>query len=146
MRNNLQAYQKIHRDSTLATADPHTIILMLFDGVLKSISIAKGAIERKELELKSTEITKAINIIRSFQYSLDKESEPMISKNFDELYIYCIDRLMDASTSLEQVALDEVVELLKPLRDAWRDISEVDKQEGLKLLNQKKKQESIIGL
>lgn len=138
MRNNLRTYQNVNRESALSTADPHTVILMLFNGILESISVAKGAIERNELELKSTSLTKAINILRSLQDSLDKESEPKISDNFDALYGYCIDKLMDASVSLELAPLDEVITLLKPLRKAWQDISETDKKDGFALLNEKK--------
>lgn len=130
MRSNLKTYQKVNRDSNLTSADPHTVILMLFDGLLEKMSIAKGAIERKDLALKSECLSKSINILRSLQDSLDRESEPQISDNFDRLYTYCIDQLVDASVSLNIETIDKTAELLKPLRDAWKDISEKDKQEG----------------
>ncbi|MBO9489063.1 flagellar export chaperone FliS [Endozoicomonas sp. G2_1] len=130
MRNNLRAYQKVNRDSNLSAADPHTVISMLYDGLIESISISKGAIERKDLALKANSLTKSINILRSLQDSLDKESEPQISENFNTLYSYCIERLGTASVSLETSLLDEVIDLLKPLRDAWKNISQQDKEEG----------------
>jgi flagellar protein FliS len=130
MRSNLKTYQKVNRDSSLTTADPHRVIVMLFDGLLEGISIAKGAIERKDLALKSTSLSKSINILRSFQDTLDFESEPEISDNFNALYEYCIERLTEASISLDISELDHVVELLKPIIDAWKEISESDKQVG----------------
>tara|TARA_R110002012_G_scaffold242832_1_gene417307 strand:+ start:7250 stop:7675 length:426 start_codon:yes stop_codon:yes gene_type:complete len=137
MRKNLKAYKQIDRESAIIASDPHTIIVMLFNGVFESISVAKGAIERKELELKSKSISKATSILRSLQDSLDHESEPKISDNFYQLYGYCIEQLTEASVSLDNTILDSVVDLLKPLSDAWQSMSTADKEEGLSLLKSK---------
>lgn len=137
MRNNLKAYQTINRESGLNVADPHTIISMLFDGVFESVSVAKGAIERGDLAVKSQQLNKAMSILRSLQDSLDMESEPKISANFNDLYAYCIDQLTEVSVSQDCKILDEVISLLKPLSDAWKGISEEDKKAGLDLLKAK---------
>jgi flagellar protein FliS len=139
MRKNVKAYQTINRESGLIASDPHTVITLLFGGVLESLSIAKGAIDRKDLEQKSTQLTKAINIIRSLQHSLDEKSEPKISDNFYQLYEYCIERLALVSSSLDISIIDEVVDLLKPLYEAWKNIPEADKQVGFELLKSKAK-------
>ena len=144
MRSSLQAYQKVNRESNLVAADPHTVILMLFDGILESISVASGAIERKDLSTKSVKITKAVNILRSLQDSLDNESEPEISDNLFQLYDYCVDSLMDASVSLNLNKLNEVVELLKPLRDAWRNMPESGKQQGIVMINTRDQAQAAI--
>lgn len=138
MRNNIKQYQTINRESGIISADPHAIIVMLFNGVFESISIAKGAIERKDFDNKSKQLNKAMSILRSLQDSLDRDSEPKISANFYELYAYCLDRLTEASVSLDSAILDEVTGLLKPLAEAWKSMPEKDKQEGISLLKSKK--------
>ncbi|MEY8214204.1 MAG: flagellar export chaperone FliS [Colwellia sp.] len=138
MRNSLKTYQTINRESGLNFADPHTIISMLFDGIFESISVAKGAIERKDYAVKSKQINKAMSILRSLQDSLDNESEPKISDNFYQLYAYCIERLTEVAVSLDPTILDEVVELLKPLSDAWKNIPNDAKEDGFALLKSKK--------
>ena len=138
MRKNIKTYQSISVESVINTANPHTIISMLFDGIFKSLSITRGAIERKDLSIKSSQLNKAISILRSLQDSLDTESQPKISEIFYDLYTYCIDRLMEVSTSLNCSILDDVVDLLKPVADAWKEISEVDKKAGFELLQEKK--------
>ena len=137
MRQNLKAYKQVDVNSSLLESNPHQIILMMFDGMLQGIAVAKGAIERKELELKSQSISKATSILRSLQDSLDHESEPKISDNFYQLYGYCIEQLTEASVSLDNTILDSVVDLLKPLSDAWQSMSTADKEEGLSLLKSK---------
>lgn len=137
MRKNVKVYQQINRESGLIASDPHTVISMLFNGIIESISVAKGAIERKDFAVKSQQLSKATAILRSLQDCLDAESEPEISENFHQLYAYCINRLLDASVSLDILILDEVVDLLKPLNEAWKNISEKDKAEGFSLLKSK---------
>ncbi|GHF80298.1 flagellar export chaperone FliS [Thalassotalea marina] len=137
MRQNIKAYKSVNIESSILSADPHQIIVMMFDGALESVVIAKGAIERKELALKSTALTKAVNILTALKNALDPEAAPAIAENFGFLYDYCITKLNDASISLDIAALDEVHGLLKPLRDAWREMPEQSKQEGLSLLDQK---------
>ena len=137
MRNNIRTYQKVNVESGINASDPHTIISMLFDGIFQSVSVAKGAIERKDFATKSTQLNKAMSILRSLQDSLDRESEPKISESFYDLYAYCIDRLTEVSVSMDCSIIDEIVGLLKPLADAWKNIPEVDKQAGFALLKSK---------
>ena len=144
MRKNLKAYNQVNIDSTLMAADPHQVILMMYDGLLESIAKVKGAIERKDLATKSQMITKAVNILSALDNALDADAEPKISATFSSLYQYCIQRLNDTNITLEVEALDEVTNLLKPIRDAWREIPEDAKQEGFELLK-KKDQQSAIG-
>ena len=146
MRKNLKSYNQVNIQTTLLAANPHQIISMMYDGLLESIAKAKGSIERSDLEMKSKMLTKGVNILFALDNSLDAESEPKISQTFSSLYQYCIDKLNDASVSLEIAPLDEVISLLKPLRDAWKEMPEASKEEGLDLLKQKDVQEnSVVG-
>lgn len=142
MRKNLKAYKQVNVNSSLLSANPHQIVLMMYDGALESMANAKGAIERNDLESKATLLTKSVNILTALQNALDAEAEPAISDNFYGLYEYCIGRLYDASSTLEISAIDEVIGLLKPIRDAWKDMPEEGKQEGFELLKQKEQQKS----
>jgi flagellar protein FliS len=139
MRQNLKAYKKVDIESTIMSSEPHQIILMMFDGALPSLAIAKGAIERKDYELKSQMVSKFINIVSALRNSLDFDAEPVVSKRFDDLYIYCIDVINDASISMDANGVDGIIELIKPLRNAWSEMPEASKQEGHELLKEKNK-------
>jgi flagellar protein FliS len=139
MRQNLKAYKQVDKHTNLLESNPHQVILMMFDGALQGIAVAKGAIERRDLELKSQSITKAINIFDALRNSLDFDSQPKISENFSVMYSYCIEKLMEISVNLDKSGLDELVNMVKPLRDAWFDMPEAAKSEGLSLLAEKNK-------
>jgi flagellar secretion chaperone FliS len=139
MRQNLKAYKKVNIESTIMSSEPHQIVLMMFDGALQSLAIAKGAIERKDFELKSKSVSKFVNIVSALRNSLDFDSEPTVSQRFDDLYIYCLDVINEVSLSMEASRIIEIIELLKPLRNAWFEMPESSKQEGHDLLKEKNK-------
>jgi flagellar protein FliS len=139
MRQNIKAYKQVDINSSILESNPHQIILMMFDGMLQGVAEAKGAIERKDYELKSQSLTKSINILDALIQSLDFDIEPEISKNFEVMYSYCIHCLTEASSSLKTDKLDEVIEMIKPVRMAWSEMPEASKQEGLTLLAEKDK-------
>ena len=45
--------------------------------------------------------------------------------------------------SLEVAGFDELIQLLKPLRDAWEQMPEAAKQEGIQKLNEKNASQAI---
>ncbi|MFB0979502.1 MAG: flagellar export chaperone FliS [Alteromonadaceae bacterium] len=139
MRQNLKAYKKVDIESSIMSSGPHQIIVMMFDGALQSLAVARGAMERKDFELKSESISKFVNILSALRNSLDFDAEPEISQRFDELYVYCIDVINDVSLSLNVERFEEVIQLLKPLRNAWFEMPETSKQEGHDLLKEKNK-------
>lgn len=140
MRANVRAYNKISRESGVLAADPHRVILMLMQGLLDSVATAKGCIQRKDFEGKAIAINKAINIVAGLQDGINMDVFPEIGNNFYQLYDYVIRRLSEADSSGTQ--LDEVYQLIAPLRDAWANISEAEKQEAeelrTKMANQNK--------
>lgn len=137
MRKNLQTYQKVDLESNVIASDPHRIISLLYNGIFDSLAAAKGAIQRKDLAAKSVYLTKAVNIFRALEDALDFDAEPEISQNFYNLYEHCINILSDVSVSLDITKVDDVVTLLKPLSDAWQQMPEQDREQGLQLLKRK---------
>ena len=110
MRQNLKAYKKVDIESSIMSSGPHQIIVMMFDGALQSLAVARGAMERKDFELKSESISKFVNILSALRNSLDFDAEPEISQRFYELYVYCIDVINEVSLSLNVERFEEVIQ------------------------------------
>ncbi|MDO6524956.1 flagellar export chaperone FliS [Motilimonas sp. 1_MG-2023] len=127
MRANIKAYQNTNHQSSLLAADPHRVILMLMQGVVDTLAVAKGCILRKDFEGKSKSLNKAIGIIAGLQDGIDMKQSPEIGENFYQLYDYMIRRLGEASADQSGQQIDEVVSLISPIKEAWEGISEADK-------------------
>lgn len=128
MRSPAESYATVGIDVAVETADPHRLIMMLFDGAIAATIIAKMHMEQSEIPQKCEKISKAIELISSgLRASLDLESGGQLAERLAALYDYMVQRLFWANAKNEVAALDEVTALLTDLRDAWAQISPSDK-------------------
>ncbi|MDD6318400.1 MAG: flagellar export chaperone FliS [Succinatimonas hippei] len=125
---NLKAYKKTSLEAELSVASPHRVIQMLFNGLIERLSQAKGAIERKDYEYKANRISKAMGIIEGLQGALDRKENPALGDKMYALYDYMKQLLDQASVSLDEKPIDEVINLITPIKNAWDNIPEDIKQ------------------
>ncbi|MET3697634.1 flagellar protein FliS [Bacillus oleivorans] len=123
MKNPYQTYQ----DNSVNTASPGELTLMLYNGCLKFIKLAKKGIEDKNIELKNTNIQKAQNIIRELMVTLNQEVE--ISKQIMPLYDYINHRLIQANIKNDSSILDEVEGMVIEFRDTWKQVIKLNRNQ-----------------
>jgi len=117
------AYAKVSLETGVSDADPHRLILMLFDGALFSIATASAAIERNDIPGKGQAISKAIEIINDgLKISLDYEAGGELAERLGALYDYMTSRLIYANIHSSRPTLDEVGGLLRDIKGAWESI------------------------
>lgn len=122
--NSAAAYSKVSIESHVASADPHQLILMLFDGALLAINSAAIAMENKDVATKVKNIGKAIEIITyGLKASLDANNGGELSARLATLYDYMCSRLLHANAHNVAGPLTEVAGLLQDLREAWAAIA-----------------------
>lgn len=122
MNIKLKQYQKEANKTQLANAEPYQIIQMLMAGVMDSLAIAKGSVERGDLAVKSSSLSKASSIIVALRSSLDLSVDSEIPDNLNALYEYMGDRLVDASVDKDTAAIEEVSDLFREIKSAWDEI------------------------
>lgn len=119
----IKTYANVGLESGVAAADPHKLILLLYQGALLAIASAKNQILRKEISAKGQSISKAIAIIdQGLKASLDKNAGGELAQNLSALYDYMNQRLLIANLKNDLTALDEVSGLLTDLKGAWEEI------------------------
>lgn len=95
-------------------------MILLIEGVLDRIKLAKLAIAQRDVMQKIKHLNKALEIIGDgLRAHLDVKSGGEIASNLDDLYSYCSVRLLHANSKNDVVALDEICSLLNPLLGAW---------------------------
>ena len=120
---SIDTYAKVGLESGAMGADPHKLILLLYQGALLAISSAKNQILRKEIAAKGKSISHAILIIDSgLKCSLDKNVGGELAQNLSALYDYMCHRLLIANLKNDTAVLDEVSNLLTELKGAWEAI------------------------
>jgi flagellar secretion chaperone FliS len=119
----LNTYKNVGLESGVAAADPHKLILMLYQGALLAIASAKNQMLHNQTAEKGASITKAIKIIdEGLKACLDVNAGGEIGKNLFDLYDYMTQRLLIANLKNDITMLDEVSGLLNELKQAWESI------------------------
>ena len=119
----ITAYSNTGMETGVFSADPHKLILLLFEGASLAISSALGHMARNEVAQKGRSISHAIAIInKGLQASLDMKAGGEIAQNLFDLYDYMTRRLLHANLNNDPEALKEVLKLIGELKGAWEAI------------------------
>lgn len=120
MKRGVNAYANVGLETGVASASPHKLIIMLYDGAMAALLGAKGNMAAGNIAAKGSAISKAITIIdNGLRASLDKEAGGEIAANLDALYDYMSRRLLQANLQNDVAIVEEVHRLLADLREAW---------------------------
>ncbi|MEK5427559.1 flagellar export chaperone FliS [Cytobacillus sp. FSL R7-0680] len=112
-------YQK-YQQTSINTATPAELTMMLYNGCLKFISIAKQAMEQGEVAKRNENMQKAQNIIQEFMVTLNQEVE--ISSDLLRIYDYVLRTLVEANTRNDLTALKEAESMIMDLRNTWKEM------------------------
>ena len=108
-----------YKQNAVLTASPEELTLMLYDGGIKFMNIAKYSIENNDVKKAHESLMRAQSIVGELKISLDGKYE--ISSNFEKLYDFILDRLVDANIKKDTKPIDDALEILTGLRDAWKE-------------------------
>ena len=109
-----------YNNSKILTASPAELTLMLYDGAIKFCNIAIVAVEHKDIEKAHTNIVKTEHIIDYFRQTLDMKDP--VAEDFDRVYAYLNQRLVEANIKKDKEILEEVNQHLRSMRDTWKEV------------------------
>lgn len=117
------AYRSLELETSLAQADPHALITMLFDAVLGAIARARTALQAGEIPARGEATGRALRLLdEGLKASLDPRGGEL-SSNLKALYEYMSHRLLSGNANADDAPYVEVAGMLEQLRDAWRTIA-----------------------
>ena len=124
-QNSAKSYAQVGMETGVAAADPHQLIVMLFDGALLAIAKAGSAMQQKQIAEKGQAISQAIDIIANgLQASLNFSAGDELANRLAALYDYMCTRLVHANLNNDAAALSEVGRLLGEIKSAWEEIAD----------------------
>ncbi len=123
--NSAKSYAQVGMETGVAAADPHQLIVMLFDGALLAIAKAGSAMQQRQVAEKGQAISQAIDIIANgLQASLNFSAGDELANRLAALYDYMCTRLVHANLNNDAAALSEVSRLLGEIKSAWEEIAD----------------------
>jgi flagellar secretion chaperone FliS len=114
-----QAYHQTHVQSR----SPLELVVMLYDGALRLLEQAAMAMDARDMATKAEAMSRAMSIIAELQSTLNMQEGGAVAAQLDGLYAHMTARLLDANSQRQRAPIDEVIGLLRPLRDAWSQIA-----------------------
>lgn len=115
-------YEK-YRQSSVQTATPEHLVIMLYDGAIRFIRTAMQGIDTHDLEKANLHFGKAQTIVSELMSTLDHSYE--ISKSLFSLYEYTNFLLVEANIKKDKVKAEEALGYLSDLRETWLEASKL---------------------
>ena len=117
-----------YNNSKVLTASPAELTLMLYEGAIKFCNIAIVGIEQNDIQKAHTNIRKVEKIIDEFRSTLDRRYP--VAEDFDRVYVYLLQRLLEANVKKDKAILEEVNMHLRSMRDNWKEVMRINKEKG----------------
>jgi len=125
----MNGYTNQYMTNTVNSASPEQLMLMLYDGAIRFITLGIQAIENGMIDKRAYYINKTSAIVSEFAATLDHNQNAKLAEDLDSLYGYMLRRMMQANLKNDADALIEVKNLLTDLRATWAEAININKQE-----------------
>lgn len=114
----VKAKSDVYLEQKILNARPEELTYMLYDGIIKFVKQALLFNGQKTYDKSNTANIRAQAILQELRSSLNMEID--MSHNLENLYLFMIERLVDANLNKSDDMLEEVLGLATDLRDTWK--------------------------
>lgn len=114
--------QNAYKNNQILTAPQNKLVLMLYDGIVKNINMAKLSFEKDDYGKFNEHVIKAQDIVMELMTTLNFEAGGEIAEGLYKLYDYMYFRLIRANVEKNIDYLSEVLKYAEDLRDTWSQI------------------------
>lgn len=122
---SVNAYKRVSVDTETTQGNPHRLVEMLFDGFLSNVGAARSALARGDIKAKCQHIGVAVRILEEgLRGSLNLADGGELAVNLQSLYEYCAMRLTIANVRNDDVVMEEVMKVISPIADGWKQIGQ----------------------
>jgi len=119
-------YAQYQRTQT-ETAPPGELIVMLYNGALRFLTVAKMKLAVQDLEAASASLLRAQDIVLELMVSVDT-SVGEVARNLFDLYQFMHRHLVQANVKKDVQLIEEVENLLREMAAAWEQAIRADKK------------------
>ncbi|MBF0279254.1 MAG: flagellar export chaperone FliS [SAR324 cluster bacterium] len=118
MKNPTNSYQAYYK-TNVQTADQLSLIIMLYDGLIRFMKKAIVKIEQGEVEEAHNYLVRAKEIISELVSTLKVEAGGEIANNLKDLYLYSFKKIVEANLKKDPEMIKEVIQVMDNLRQGW---------------------------
>ncbi|MGA2470943.1 MAG: flagellar export chaperone FliS [Solirubrobacteraceae bacterium] len=118
MSTHLAASPHTYRESSVLTASRERLVVMLYDGACRFLEQGAAAMRAGDIGGTHVKLRRGEAIISYLQNTLDMEQGD-IPRNLLTIYLFCRRHLNRARVERDPKKVEDVIRLLRQLREAW---------------------------
>jgi len=116
---NPKQYYKAYSKTDVNTSDQLTLIIMLYEGLLRFLKKAMIKIEENDVEAAHNYFIRSKDIVNELLSTLHAEKGGDIGNNLRELYLYMFRRIVEANLKKDMEISKDVYQVAKTLHEGW---------------------------
>ncbi len=109
---------------------PSHMVVVVYDEIIAALREAKIAIEQQDIERRCHAVNYANDMLALLCLCLDHDKGGVIAERLSKLYAFAMARLQRINFYNDCETVDELVDLLRPLRNSWFELDERLEAEG----------------
>ncbi|HCX64255.1 MAG TPA: flagellar export chaperone FliS [Eubacteriaceae bacterium] len=111
-----------YKNNEVMTASSKKLVILLYEGVVKNLKLAKIYIEEQNIQKTNAVVGKAQDIIAELMSTLNFDEGGEIAGNLYALYEYMYRKTISANINKSSQELDEVIGYFEELKETWMQI------------------------
>ena len=112
----------VYHNTNVQTADQKTLILMLYDGLIRFLQKSIVKIEAREVEAAHNYLVRSREIVAELLATLRPEKAGDVGENLKRLYVYAFNRIVEANLRKDPEMVREVIRIVTTLREGWANV------------------------
>jgi flagellar protein FliS len=125
-----QQHARQYQRTQAETARPTQLVVMLYDGAIRFLVLAKEGMKQKNIEIRHVNLVKAQNIIMELMSSLNREQGGEISVNLHRIYQFMLEQLVEANIYDREMPINSVLQMLRDLRESWAEVDRIEQKKN----------------
>ena len=120
---NPYASPQAYRSSSVMTASPGQLVVMLYDGAGRFLRQSELAAEEGAWDHAMARLEKADAIVDELLVTLNVEQGGQLAERLQGIYVFCKRLMIEARVERDVAKIRKTASLLADLRDAWAEIA-----------------------
>jgi flagellar protein FliS len=120
LANPYSKYQNVK----VSTVNRGTLLVMVYDAAIRYLEEAKVKMVERDFSGKGLCIDRAFEALNELRKSLNFEASMELASSLNQLYFFMNKRLSQATLTNDTAAIDDILRLLRGLREAWKEAAD----------------------
>ena len=112
-----------YREHLLEGASAVDLVVALYDGIIRFLYAAIDAVERDDVSSRRHAVKRAFDIIIHLQARLRMDIGGSPAQSLSEFYASIFAQILQASQSASREKFEHVIECVRNVRDAWKQVA-----------------------